>query len=164
MSHTALGLGQFKMQDTVRCQTEHAAPESGAGARDAHDWDWNSAYWRALGSPWGGAHATASDVACFLRAFLHPTGLVLRTETARLMIQNHTPHLGARRGLGFALGPAGFGKGCSDKCFGHGGSTGTLAWADPESDTTCVILTSLPSSVSGELILKPVSDLVSSTG
>jgi CubicO group peptidase (beta-lactamase class C family) len=79
------------------------------------------------------------------------------------MIQNHTPHLESRRGLGFALGPAGFGKGCSEKTFGHGGSTGTLAWADPESDITCVILTSLPSSVSGDLILKPVSDLVSST-
>jgi hypothetical protein len=30
------------------------------------DWDWNSSYWRNLGSPWGGAHSTVSDVAQFL--------------------------------------------------------------------------------------------------
>jgi beta-lactamase class C len=160
MDRTALGLGRFKMEETVRCQTEHAAPEAGAGAPDAREWDWNSAYWRALGSPWGGAHGTAADVSRFLQTFLHPAGRALREDTARLMIQNHTPNLDARRGLGFALGPAGFGKGCSDKSFGHGGSTGTLAWADPESDMTCVILTSLPASVSGNLILHPVSDVV----
>ncbi|MGB3118840.1 MAG: serine hydrolase, partial [Verrucomicrobiales bacterium] len=72
----------------------------------------------------------------------------------------HTPGLVARRGLGFALGPEGFGRECSARAFGHGGSTGTLAWADPEKDLTCVILTSLPSQVSGPLILHPVSDLV----
>jgi beta-lactamase class C len=162
MDRTALGLGRFKMEDTIRCQTEHAAPEAGAGAPDAREWDWNSAYWRALGSPWGGAHGSAADVSRFLLAFLRPKGLPLREDTARLMIQNHTANLEAHRGLGFALGPAGFGKGCSDKSFGHGGSTGTLAWADPQSDTCCVILTSLPASVSGKLILQPVSDVVAS--
>jgi CubicO group peptidase (beta-lactamase class C family) len=34
--------------------------------------------------------------------------------------------------------------GCSDKTFGHTGSTGTLAWADPATKTICVVLTSLP--------------------
>jgi len=28
--------------------------------------------------------------------------------------------------------------------FGHSGSTGTIAWADPSSETICVVLTSLP--------------------
>jgi CubicO group peptidase (beta-lactamase class C family) len=160
MSRTALGLGRFKIEETIRCQTEHAAPEAGAGAADAQSWDWNSGYWRALGAPWGGAHGTAADVARFLRAFLNPEAIPLRAETARLMIQNHTEGLGARRGLGFALGPEGFGKGCSTSSFGHSGSTGTLAWADPESGTSCVILTSLPASLSRDLILKPVSDNV----
>lgn len=159
MKHTALGLGGLKIEETVRCQTEHAAPEAGAGASDAKDWDWNSPYWRNLGAPWGGAHGTAEDLALFLQSFVKPDGRVLKLETARLMIQDHTPGLAARRGLGFLIGSGSFGKGCSMKTFGHGGSTGTLAWADPESDRSCVILTSLPAHVSGPLILQPVSDL-----
>jgi len=160
MTRCAFGLGDFKAADLVRCQTEHAAPEAGAGAANAKDWDWNSPYWRALGAPWGGAHCTAENVARFLHSFMHPAGKALREETARMMIQNQTAGLGARRGIGFALEPDGFGKGCSPRSFGHSGSTGMLAWADPETDTICVILTSLPSSVSGPLILHPVSDLV----
>ena len=162
MKRSALGLGSFKPADIVRSQTEHAAPEAGAGAASAKDWDWNSDYWRSLGASWGGAHCSAADVARFLNSFLHPVGKVLRPETARLMIQDHTEGLGARRGIGFVVGPDGFGKGCSRRSFGHSGSTGTLAWADPETDTVCVILTSLPSHVSGPIILHPVSDIVSS--
>lgn len=161
MTHTALGLGHFKLEDTVRCQTEHAAPESGAGDPQAASWDWNSSYWRNLAAPWGGAHGSAGDVARFLHFFMHPSGSVLHAETARMMRQNHTEGLEARRGIGFALGPAGFGKGCSAQSFGHSGSTGTLAWADPATDTTCVILTSLPSRLSAQTILHPVSDVIS---
>ena len=161
MTRSALGLGGFKLEDTIRCQTEHAAPESGGGDPHAASWDWNSPYWRHLAAPWGGAHGTAADVARFLDAFMNPDGRVLREETARSMIQNHTPDLDVRRGIGFALGPEGFGKQCSPQSYGHSGSTGTLAWADPATDTTCVILTSLPSRLSGETILKPISDVVS---
>lgn len=161
MKRTVLGLGKFNKTDMVLAQTEHAAPESGAGDPNARDWDWNSDYWRNLAAPWGGAHSTAADLSIFLRSFLHPEGRVLREDTARLMVQNHTPGLEARRGIGFALGPAGFGKGCSEKSFGHSGSTGTLAWADPATDTMCVILTSLPSRVSADTMLRPVSDTVS---
>lgn len=158
MTRSALGLGRFKIEDTIRCQTEHAAPEAGAGDPKAKDWDWNSAYWRNLAAPWGGAHGSAADVARFLESFLHPTGKVLRETTTRLMLQNHTPKLEARRGIGFALGAEGFGKHCSNQSFGHGGSTGTLAWADSATDTVCVILTSLPMRVSADTLLKPVSD------
>lgn len=160
MRNTTMGLGALRPEETVRCQTEHAAPEAGGGDVTARDWDWNSAYWRSLGAPWGGAHGTATDIDRFLGSFLHPEGKLMRIESARMMTENHTPGLGARRGLGFALGPEGFGRECSARTFGHGGSTGTLAWADPEKDLTCVILTSLPSQVSGPLILHPVSDLV----
>ncbi|WP_395744922.1 serine hydrolase domain-containing protein [Prosthecobacter sp.] len=160
MSRSALGLGRFKIEDTIRCQTEHAAPESGAGDPKAASWDWNSPYWRNLAAPWGGAHGSAGDVARFLDSFLHLSGKVLRPETMKLMLQNHTQGLAARRGIGFALGPDGFGKDCSEQSFGHSGSTGTLAWADPTTDTTCVILTSLPSRISGDTILHPVSDVV----
>jgi len=161
MTHTALGLGRFKLADTIRCQTEHAAPESGGGDPQSASWDWNSPYWRNLAAPWGGAHGSAADVARFLDSFMHPADQMLRAETARMMLQNHTPGLAARRGIGFALGPEGFGKHCSQQSFGHSGSTGTLAWADPATDTTCIILTSLPSRISAQTILQPVSDVVS---
>lgn len=161
MTRSALGLGHFKLEETVRCQTEHAAPESGAGDPKASTWDWNSPYWRNLAAPWGGAHGSAADVARFLDSFMHPAGKVLRAETVRLMLRNHTPGLEASRGIGFMVGPAGFGQGCSEQSFGHSGSTGTLAWADPAKDTTCVILTSLPSRVSAQTILHPVSDVIS---
>ena len=100
-------------------------------------------------------------MARFLESFLKPDGRVIREDTARLMIQNHNTGLDAPRGLGFDLRPGRYGNACSDNTFGHGGSTGTLAWADPESDKVCVILTSLPARMSGDLILKPVSDWVS---
>jgi beta-lactamase class C len=161
MSRSVLGLGQFKKSDMVPMQTEHAAPEAGGGDPKAREWDWNSDYWRNLGAPWGGAHSTAADMSTFLRSFLHPDGKVLREETARLMIQDHTPTLEAHRGIGFMVGPASLGKGCSPRAFGHSGSTGTLAWADPATDTTFVLLTALPKNVSGELILHPVADLIS---
>ena len=161
MKRSALGLGRFKLSETVRCQTESAAPESGSGSPEARDWDWNSPYWRNFGAPWGGAHASAPDVARFLESFLHPDGKVLREATARSMIRNHNRGLDTPRGLGFSIGSKSFGKRCSERTFGHGGSTGTLAWADPAKSLTCVILTSLPARVSGKLILRPVSDVVS---
>lgn len=144
MNHSALGLGPFALTDVVPCQTEFGAPESGAGDPAARDWDWNSPYWRRLGAPWGGAHCSAADVGRFLAGFLHPDGRFLKPETARLMVRNHNPAGMTSRGLGFAAGSAAGSPGCSARTFGHTGSTGTLAWADPETDTVCVVLTSLP--------------------
>ena len=144
MTKTAMGLGDFVLEKTARSQTEAAAPESGAGDPTATDWDWNSPYWRKLGAPWGGAHSTAPDVARFLDSFLHPQGKAVKVETAKLMLQNHNQGLDTPRGLGFALGAKAGSPGCSEKTFGHGGSTGTLSWADPETNTICVVLTTLP--------------------
>ena len=144
MKHTALGIGGLDPDSFMRCQVEKAAPESGAGSPAAKDWDWNSDYWRKLGAPWGGAHGSAADVARFLDAFMHPQGKCLKLETARLMIRNHNPNGLRPRGLGFDLGKRLGGWKTSDATFGHGGSTGTLCWADPETDTTFVILTTLP--------------------
>lgn len=143
MKHSALGLGRFKIDDMIRVQTEFAAPESGGGDPAAVDWDWNSEYWRKLGAPWGGAHASAPDVARFLAEFLGARGSVVKPETAKLMVSNQNPPGLAPRGLGFDVsmssGPEG-----SKTTFGHGGSTGTIAWADPKTETICVVLTSLP--------------------
>jgi CubicO group peptidase (beta-lactamase class C family) len=47
-------------------------------------------------------------------------------------------------GLGWQLKAAHFGKHCSAKTFGHGGSTGTAVWADPEKNLSSVLLTTRP--------------------
>jgi CubicO group peptidase (beta-lactamase class C family) len=144
MEHSAQGLGRFKREDMVMCQTDRAAPESGGGDPKAKDWDWNSPYWRSLGAPWGGAHASAPDIARFLAEFLNETGAAVKPETARLMVTNHNPSGLTPRGLGLNVGAAAGSPGCSEKTFGHAGSTGTIAWADPGTQTICVVLTSLP--------------------
>ena len=144
MKHSAQGLGKFKLEEMVACQMEGAAPESGSGDPQAKEWDWNSPYWRKLGAPWGGTHASAPDVATFLGEFMGTRGKVIKPETARLMIKNHNPEGFTPRGLGFAVGKEAGSPGCSERTFGHTGSTGTLCWADPASETICVVLTSLP--------------------
>jgi CubicO group peptidase (beta-lactamase class C family) len=144
MRHSAQGLGRFKLEEMVSCQTEGAAPESGGGDPQARGWDWNSPYWRTLGAPWGGTHASAPDVAAFLGEFLGARGRAIQPDTARLMIRNHNPAGLPPRGLGFDVGKASGSPGCSERTFGHSGSTGTLCWADPASETICVVLTSLP--------------------
>ena len=145
MKHSAQGLGRFRLEDFVQCQTEGAAPESGNGEAEARRWGWNSLYWRKLGVPWGGTHASAPDIGRFLSEFLYARGQVVRPETARLVISNHNPKGFKPRGLGFAVGRESGSPGCSDQTFGHTGSTGTICWADPSSKTICVVLTSLPS-------------------
>jgi CubicO group peptidase (beta-lactamase class C family) len=145
MQHSAQGLGRFKLEDVVSCQTDGAAPESGAGDPQAREWDWNSPYWRKLGAPWGGVHASAPDLAAFLGEFLGARGKVVKPDTARLMIRNNNPEGLTPRGLGFGIGKGPASPGCSEHTFGHGGSTGTLCWADPATETICVVLTSLPS-------------------
>jgi CubicO group peptidase (beta-lactamase class C family) len=144
MKHSAQGLGRFKLEDMVACQTDRAAPEAGGGDPKAKDWDWNSPYWRKLGAPWGGAHASAPDLARFLAEFLNETGVAVKSETAKLMVRNHNPPGLTPRGLGLNVGSSAGSMGCSEKTFGHTGSTGTIAWADPATDTICVVLTSLP--------------------
>lgn len=144
MKRSAQGLGRFKLEDMVPCQTDRAAPESGGGDPGAKDWDWNSSYWRSLGAPWGGTHASAPDVARFLAELLDERGAAVKPETARLMVRNHNPPGLAPRGLGLNVGASAGSVGCSDKTFGHTGSTGTIAWADPATHTLCVVLTSLP--------------------
>ena len=124
MQHSAQGLGRFKLESMVSCQTEHAAPEAGGGDPKAKDWDWNSPWWRKLGAPWGGTHASAPDLAKFLGEFLNETGACLKPETARLMVRNHNSPGVTPRGLGWNVGVQAGSKGCSEKTFGHTGSTG----------------------------------------
>lgn len=144
MEHSAQGLGRFSLEQFVSMQTERAAPEAGGGDPTAKSWDWNSPYWRKLGAPWGGTHASAPDVGRFLAEFLDERGAAVKPETARRMITNQNPAGFVSRGLGFAVGASIASPGCGQATFGHTGSTGTIAWADPATRTICVVLTSLP--------------------
>jgi CubicO group peptidase (beta-lactamase class C family) len=144
MKHSAQGLGRFRREELLDCQMDGAAPESGAGDPKAKEWDWNSDYWRKLGAPWGGTHASAPDIGRFLAEFLYARGKVVKPATAKEMIRNQHPKGWTPRGLGFAVGSEAGSPGCSERTFGHTGSTGTLCWADPATETICVVLTTLP--------------------
>jgi CubicO group peptidase (beta-lactamase class C family) len=150
MSQTSLGLGGRKISDTMLSQV-----------KDDTDWNWNSPYWRNLGAPWGGAHATAEDVTKFLRYFKQPTSLVLQPATASAMIINQNKGLNKPYGIGWAVDGSKFGKACSTRTYGHGGSTGTSCWLDPEKDLSFVLLTTKPAAESQKPLLTPVSNLVS---
>jgi CubicO group peptidase (beta-lactamase class C family) len=149
MRQTSLGLGGRRIDGTAQCQVE---------GKD--DWNWNSAYWRDLGAPWGGVHSTAADISKFLNSFLRPNGLVLKRDTAAGMIANHTPGLNDTWGLGWKLEPGAFARACSPRTFGHYGATGTVAWGDPETGTRCVLLTTWPAEQSQAKLLVPVSEAV----
>jgi beta-lactamase class C len=162
MTKTSLGLGGRKIADTMVSQVA-SAPGLYGGGDTGKDWNWNSQYWRDLGAPWGGAHSAASDVARMLRMFLEPDGKVLRRETAASMITNQTAGLNEPWGIGWMLKPGTFGRHCSTRTFGHYGATGTIAWADPQNQLLCVLLTTKPADEARSHLLGPVSDLVSAS-
>ena len=145
MNATALGLGRFKIPETEPSQVPVQS-----------DWDWNSAYWRDLGAPWGGAHSTAKDVMTFLESY----GRVLKPETAKAMVTNQNAGLNEPWGLGFMVNGAKFSKACSQNTYGHWGSTGTVCWFDPKTNTRMVLLTTKPADQSRASVLGPVSDAV----
>jgi len=161
MSHTAFGMGRLNRENTMACQVEFGAIESGGGSAESLGWDWNSAYWRELGAPWGGAQASASDVALFLEEFMHPTGKLFRVDVAKRMIRNHNPEGLPSRGIGFDVGMSDVVKQASDQTFGHTGSTGTIAWADPVRDRVCVVLTTLPAGALPNHVRQLASDSIS---
>ncbi len=123
------------------------------------EWNHNSGYWRDIGAPWGGVHSTAGEVAQFIQVMLdagmsHSGQRIFGTGTVRVMLADHTaaapglPRPARLRegwGLGWRLvrqGAAGwFGSAAPAGAFGHGGATGTVAWADPRSKVVFVLLT-----------------------
>ena len=151
MRQTSLGLGGRSIADTAQCQVP---------AAERSDWDWNSPYWRNLGAPWGGAHATARDLAAFLDAFASPDGDLLQEATRREMRAIQTGALRPSFGLGWQRDPGAFGRACSPETFGHFGSTGTMAWHDPATATTFVLLTTRPAADSKASLLLPASEII----
>lgn len=160
MVQTSLGLGDRALADVVRCQS---SGEDEWNRRDGEDWNWNSPYWRNLGAPWGGVHSTVEDLGRILDEFLDPHGRVLKPETAASMIVNQT-RLNDPWGLGWAIKPGTFGLACSAQAFGHYGVTGTVAWSDPRTSLSCIVLTNQQVAHSRDGLLGPVSDLVAEWG
>lgn len=149
MTSASLGLGGRRIADTAQSQVT-----------GDDDWNWNSPYWRDLGAPWGGAHASAPDVAKFLEYFLHPRDGILKASTARQMVTNQNAGLNKPWGIGFLVDGTAYGKSCVANTFGHWGSTGTVAWADPQKDLIMVLLTTKPADQSRAGLLGPVSDTI----
>jgi beta-lactamase class C len=154
MRQTSFGLGGRSIVDTAQCQVPEA---------ERSDWDWNSPYWRNLAAPWGGAHATARDLATFLDAVASPAGAWLSAATRREMTAIQTGTLRPGFGLGWQREPGAFGRTCSAETFGHFGSTGTVVWHDPASATTFVLLTTKPAAASRAGLLLPVSEIIGRT-
>ena len=118
------------------------------------NWNLNSQYWKLLGAPWGGMFTTAEDMTKLLHLFLNEGTIngtrILSQDLTKEMITNQLlkmsnmpedKRIKSGRGIGWNLktGP-GFGK-ASYSTFAHSGAIGTLAWADPKTQLTCVFLT-----------------------
>jgi len=56
-------------------------------------WDWNSVYWRNLGTPWGGMHTTVGEIFKLLQAMLDNGRGVLKPELALEMITDQNTKL-----------------------------------------------------------------------
>jgi CubicO group peptidase (beta-lactamase class C family) len=140
------------------------------GEAGATDWNWNSRYWRSLGSPWGGMVSTQADLIKLMNMFLGQGSLgerqILSPETVRAMTSNQVETFRSIPKDVRHNNPWGFGWQLktpfntifadlvSSKTFGHGGATGTLVWADPQTALACVILTNQPFEESSPLMSK----------
>lgn len=160
MSRSALGLGHLELGDLVWCGT---TMEEGPQARRYGP---NTPYWRDMGAPWGGMHSTVGDLAVLLQTMLDGGAWgghrLLSPAAVRAMTADQNGPLDAPWGLGWARRDSRvwsyFGELVSPATFGHVGATGTVAWADPERQLLCVILTN--QMVQGGHLLRRVSNAV----
>jgi CubicO group peptidase (beta-lactamase class C family) len=136
---------------------------------EGSDWGWMSPYWLALGAPWGGMVTTPADFARFCLMTLAGGALgetrILSPATVRAMTSNQLaampqiPEEDRRSkpwGLGWRLNwpgtSANFGDLLGPRTFGHWGSTGTVCWLDPDTDTFCILFTTQPQEPEGRFL------------
>lgn len=142
--------------------------------------NWNSAYWRKLGAPWGGLLTTPADLGRFARMILQggraPDGRqVLAPATIAAATRNQLECLREvpaddRRtrpwGFGWRMNwPAhstSFGDLLGPRAFGHWGATGTLLWIDPEIEAFTVLLTTQPHESSGGKLVQASNAIAAS--
>jgi beta-lactamase class C len=148
LKNSSLGLGKRALSDTARVQGDSFAETE----KDLERYGANSLYLRKLGHPWGGMHSTVDDLGIVLQMFLnggiYDGKRIAGSATVEAMTTDQNKHLDRPWGLGWALktpsaGNA-FGDLSSDRTFGHSGASGTVAWADPQRELLCVILTTRP--------------------
>ena len=130
------------------------------------NWNWNGAYWRQLGAPWGGLVTTTSDLAKFCRMMLgHGDADILSPATIRAATRNQldvmpdVPEVDRRTrgwGLGWRLSwpahSANFGDFLGRNTYGHWGATGTVLWIDPDSESFFILLTTRPQEPHGKYL------------
>jgi CubicO group peptidase (beta-lactamase class C family) len=166
MKDSSLGLGGRRISDLVICP-----PTPGYDSAADERFGPNSLYWRDMGHPWGGMHSTTTDLAILLQTFLdggrYGGKQVFSPTTVKAMTSDQNAEIKAPWGLGWALGRSrswnAFGDLVSGRAFGHAGATGTMAWADPETQLVCVILTNRPYSLDDGRFLRLVSNAVAAS-
>ena len=163
MQRTMLGLDleEVKIEETAIFQ------ENG-DSEDSRRWGPNSPYWRAMGHPWGGLHATTGDLGALLQTFLnggrYGEARIFSPATTKAMTRDQNGDLGAPWGYGWALRDSPvwnyFGGLGTAGTFGHVGITGTVAWADPGRQLICVLLSTRTAAHQDGFLLKSVSNMV----
>jgi len=163
MHQSSLGLGGRQIADTVWCEY--------ASSPDVDRFGANTPYWRDMGHPWGGMHSTVTDLSLLLQAFLNGGALrgqtLLGRATVQRMLSDQNTAIGQPWGLGWGLATSPVWVYCgelvSPRTFGHSGATGTVAWADPDSQLLTVILTSRPTAHDDGRLLRVVSNAVAAS-
>ena len=161
MGRTMLGLQGHTVEETAIFQEDR-------DTEDSRRWGPNSPYWRAMGHPWGGLHATTGDLGALLQTFLnggrYGEARVFSPATAAAMTRDRNGDLGAPWGYGWALRDSPvwnyFGDLGTAGTFGHVGITGTVAWADPGRQLICVLLSTRTAAHQDGFLLKSVSNMV----
>jgi CubicO group peptidase (beta-lactamase class C family) len=166
MKHSSLGLGERALTDTARVQGDSFAQTE----KDLDRYGANSPYLRKLGHPWGGMHSNVDDLGIVLQMFLnggvYDGKRILGRPTVEAMITDQNKRLGHPWGLGWGLQTSSawnaFGDLSSERTFGHSGASGTVAWADPQRELLCVILTTRPWRQDRGFLLRRIANVVQS--
>lgn len=154
MQHTCLGLPAELAGRVV----DVVLPDEQVGT----NYHWNTPYWRDFGAPWGGMFSTVDDLVRLLQAMVDGGARdgrrILGSLTVRAMLTDCTATMPAlsrsdrllrRWGLGWRLGA--WGEFGGPNSFSHGGATGTLVGADPDSGLVCAIFTTRPGAPLGRV-------------
>jgi CubicO group peptidase (beta-lactamase class C family) len=166
MKNSCLGLGKHAIADTARVQGDSFAQTE----KELERYGANSPYLRKLGHPWGGMHSTVDDLGIVLQMFLnggvYDGKRILGLATVEAMTTDQNKSVGHPWGLGWGLKTStswnAFGDLASERTFGHSGATGTVAWADPQRELLCVILTTRPWRQDKGFLLRRIANVVQS--